>query len=301
MKNSGEGAMKRLAVAGAAHLTSGSAGRPEARAGACSMIRMMPQWAADCLTTWTTGSCHFLRTRGGRVKTAIGCTVMLFAAACGAAGQTTTAAAPTTKSASSLASQEAPTLARGTVPAFRHIVLVVMENHSYGEIIGNPAAMFINGLANHGALFTQSFVVTHPSQPNYLALFSGSMRGITDDSCLHTLHTPNLAAGLAAAGKSFTGYAEGLPSVGSPVCASGDYARKHTPWTDFAGVAASDSRPFSAFPTRDLAALPTVSWVIPNLCHDMHNDGCDVATGDAWLRDHLGGYAQWARRTAACS
>ena len=34
--------------------------------------------------------------------------------------------------------------------------------------------------------------------------------------------------------------------------------------------------------------------MIPNLCHDMHD--CSVATGDAWLRAHIGGYAGWAMR-----
>jgi phosphatidylinositol-3-phosphatase len=38
--------------------------------------------------------------------------------------------------------------------------------------------------------------------------------------------------------------------------------------------------------------LPTVSFVIPNLCNDMHD--CSVATGDSWLRAHLDAYARWA-------
>jgi phosphatidylinositol-3-phosphatase len=178
------------------------------------------------------------------------------------------------------------------VPAPAHIVLVVMENHAYGDIIGNPAAPFVNGLARQGALFSRSFAVTHPSEPNYLALFSGSTHGITDDSCPHTFTAPNLAADLAAAAKTFTGYAEGLPAVGSPVCTAGNYARKHVPWVNFANVPASASQPFASFPGSRLAALPAVSWVIPNLCDDMHD--CAVATGDSWLRRHLGGYAHWA-------
>jgi acid phosphatase len=35
-----------------------------------------------------------------------------------------------------------------------------------------------------------------------------------------------------------------------------------------------------------------VSFVIPNLCHDMHD--CGVGVADGWLRRHLGGYASWA-------
>jgi acid phosphatase len=181
----------------------------------------------------------------------------------------------------------------GAVPEPAHIVVVVMENHSYAEIIGNPAAPFINTLAGHSALFTRSYAITHPSQPNYLALFSGGTQGITDDSCPHQFTAPNLAADLNAAGKSFAAYAENLPGPGSPVCSAGEYARKHAPWTDFANVPGSDSLPFTSFPA-DFARLPTVSFVIPDLCHDMHD--CSIATGDAWLRARIGGYAAWAMR-----
>jgi hypothetical protein len=179
------------------------------------------------------------------------------------------------------------------VPEPVHTVVVIMENHSYAEIIKNPAAPFINALADRGALFTRSYAITHPSQPNYLALFSGGTQGVTDDSCLNQLAAPNLAARLSAAGKSFAGYAEDLPGPGSLVCSAGEYARKHAPWTDFSNVPGSDSVPFTSFPA-DFARLPTVSFVVPNLCHDMHD--CSTATGDAWLRAHMGGYAGWAMR-----
>jgi acid phosphatase len=43
----------------------------------------------------------------------------------------------------------------------------------------------------------------------------------------------------------------------------------------------------------DPAALPEVSFVIPNLCHDMHD--CGVGRGDDWLRAHVRPYVQWAR------
>ena len=70
-----------------------------------------------------------------------------------------------------------------SLPRPSHVVVVVEENHSYSEIINSPQAPFINTLASEGALFTSSYAVAHPSQPNYLALFSGSTQGITNDSC----------------------------------------------------------------------------------------------------------------------
>lgn len=178
------------------------------------------------------------------------------------------------------------------VPEPAHTVVVVMENHSYAEIIGNPAAPFINTLAGRGALFTRSHAITHPSQPNYLALFSGSTQGVADDSCPQEFTAPNLGADLIKAGKSFAGFAEDLPGTGSVVCSAGEYARKHVPWADFSTVPGSASRPFASFPAAAFARLPDVSFVIPNLCHDMHD--CSVAIGDAWLRGHIAGYADWA-------
>lgn len=182
----------------------------------------------------------------------------------------------------------------GRIPAPAHTVVVVMENHSYGDIIGSSQAPYINQLAREGALFTHSYAITHPSQPNYLDLFSGSDDGITDDSCPHTLAGPNLGADLLAAHRTFAGYSEDLPVTGSIQCTAGEYARKHVPWTDFPSVPRADNKKFSAFGAGGYARLPTVSFVIPNLCDDMHD--CPVFTGDQWLRRHISGYVQWAMR-----
>ena len=215
-------------------------------------------------------------------------TVLLAAACSSSTPGPAATAAPTVSSA--------PPPAAGTGPAGLpepvHTVVVVMENHSYADVIGNGAAPFINSLARRGALFTRSYAITHPSEPNYLALFSGSTHGVTDDGCPLSFTGPNLASGLLQVGRSFAGYAEDLPAPGSPACSAGEYARKHVPWADFANVPGSVSLPFTSFPATDFARLPTVSFVVPDLCHDMHD--CSVATGDAWLRAHLSGYADSA-------
>ena len=183
--------------------------------------------------------------------------------------------------------------AGAAIPQPAHVVVVVMENHSYDDIIGVAAAPWLNSLAAQGASFSKSFAIEHPSQPNYLDLFSGSNQGITDDSCPHTFSAANLGSQLIAAGFSFAGYSETLPAAGSTVCTAGPhgYARKHNPWVDFSNLPATTNQPFSAF-LRDFDSLPVVSFVIPNLCHDMHD--CSVATGDAWLQANLDAYAQWA-------
>src|SRR5258708_29514212 len=178
------------------------------------------------------------------------------------------------------------------VPSPAHVVVVVEENHGYSQIIGSPQAPYINTLADDGALFTNSHAITHPSEPNYLALFSGSTQGVVDDSCPRSFSAVNLESELTAAHKTFAGYSEGLPSTGSEVCTSGEYARKHAPWTDFSNVPAANNRPLTSFPTN-FANLPTVSWVIPDLLNDMH-DGT-IQQGDAWLQAHLAAYANWAK------
>jgi hypothetical protein len=185
-----------------------------------------------------------------------------------------------------------PAAATAGVPRPDHVVLAIFENKKASSIFGSSSAPYINSLAAGGAKFTQSFAIEHPSEPNYLDLFSGSNQGVTDDSCPHTFSTANEGAQLIAAGLSFTGYSEDLPSAGSTVCTSGNYARKHNPWVNFSNVPASSNQPFTAFPT-DFTQLPTVSWVVPNLCDDMHD--CTVSTGDTWAQNHLDAYAQWAK------
>jgi acid phosphatase len=183
-------------------------------------------------------------------------------------------------------------MAFAQVPTPAHVVVVIEENHGYSQIIGSPEAPYINTLATQGALFTKSHALTHPSQPNYLGLFSGSTQGITDDSCPHTFSAQSLESELIAAGKTLVSYSEGLPAVGSTVCTSGLYVRKHAPWTDFSKDHSSDHQPFTSFPTN-FAKLPTVAWVIPNLDDDMH-DGT-IQQADSWLQTNLMAYATWAK------
>lgn len=184
-------------------------------------------------------------------------------------------------------------VAQAAIPVFDHVLIVVMENRAYNEIIGSPNAPYMNLLAATGVNFTQSFAVTHPSEPNYLAMFSGSTQAVSGDPCpLSFPGVENIASQLIAAGHTFVGYSEGLPAAGSTVCTSGNYARKHSPWINFDTVPVASNQPFTAFPT-DYSLLPTLSYVIPDLCNDMHN--CSIATGDTWLQANLSGYATWAK------
>ncbi|MEU0075898.1 alkaline phosphatase family protein [Streptomyces sp. NPDC006332] len=182
-----------------------------------------------------------------------------------------------------------------TLPTPDHVVVVVMENHAYSQVIGSSSAPYLNNtLKAGGANLTQSYGLTHPSEPNYYMLFSGSNQGRTDDSCVSvgSINKPNLASELIAAGKTWASYNESLPSQGSTTCSSGDYAQKHNPWFGFSNVPTSTAKTMTQFPT-DYTTLPKVSFVTPNLCSDMHD--CSVSTGDTWIKNNLGAYATWAK------
>ena len=184
----------------------------------------------------------------------------------------------------------AQTAISGELPRPDHIVIVIEENKSFSQVIGNHKAPYINELAKRGALFTQSHGVTHPSQPNYIALFSGSTHGITSNVSPQTLSGDNLASLLQAKGLSFTSYSESLPQAGFDGDYYGYYRRKHNPIANWKELAAFNQQ-FKAFPT-DFTQLPTVAFVVPDQSNDMH-DG-SIESGDAWLKKNIEGYAQWA-------
>jgi hypothetical protein len=183
-------------------------------------------------------------------------------------------------------------LAVAPIPRPDHTVMVIMENHSYASVIGNGGAPYINSLRTEGANFTNSHGVAHPSEPNYLALFEGGTENLSDDSCPHTYSAANLGSELLASGQTFVGFSESMPSDGYTGCTSGRYARKHNAWVNYRDLPASCNRTFGAFPA-DFDGLPSVAYVAPNLCNDMHD--CSVATGDAWLRSQMDAYVQWAK------
>lgn len=191
------------------------------------------------------------------------------------------------------------TASAASIPTPDRVLIVIEENHSYSTIIGNPAAPYINSLAANGALFTNSFGVAVPSQPNYLALFSGSTQGVTDNNYHGQFAPPNLASELAAVGKTFAGYFESMSYDGFDGTGDGIYVRKHNPVTQFTNTNnATYNKVFNAthFPTAsgtDYSFLPTVSMVVPNQNNDMHNGS--IATADAWLATNLGAYITWAQ------
>jgi phosphatidylinositol-3-phosphatase len=180
--------------------------------------------------------------------------------------------------------------AAAVAPHATHVTVVVLENRNYDLVVGNAHAPYFNKtLIPGGVLLQNSHAIGHPSEPNYLELFSGSNQGVTNDSCPHTFRVKNIGAELVAIGKTFAGFAESMPQGGFAGCwgSRGLYARKHVPWANFPSVPASSSLVYSGLP----ATVPSLAFIVPNMCNDMHD--CSTATGDDWMRKNLAPIVAW--------
>lgn len=176
----------------------------------------------------------------------------------------------------------------GAIGGIRHVWLVILENHSFAQVIGSAQAPFLTRLATMNGLATDYHAVARPSEPNYIALISGSTQGITDDG-IHAITAPSLPDQLDAAGVTWGVYAENLPGgcfTGSVASdgpdGSGTYARKHEPAISFTSISGNPERCARITDLSHFSPGATAfSLIIPNLCHDMHD--CSVAAGDRWL------------------
>lgn len=174
----------------------------------------------------------------------------------------------------------------GALPNFSHVFVIVMENKSYGDIIGNGDAPYINSLAQTYGLATRYFAIGHPSLPNYLALTGGSTFGVTSDCTDCFVQGNNIVDALEGGHKTWHAYMEDMPSpcyLGN----SAPYAQKHDPFIYYDDIRTNPARCANIVPltqlTSDLQSNtpPDFLWITPNLCHDMHN--CSVSDGDTWL------------------
>ncbi len=177
-----------------------------------------------------------------------------------------------------------------------HVFVIVMENHSSAQVWNTANSPYITSLGNAGARASNYYALTHPSLPNYLDLYGGSNYGITTDcspsptSCHVTAR--NLADNLDAAGLTWKGYFESMPSTCGTVN-SGEYAVRHNPFVYFDDIRKNSARcaahvvPYTQL-AGDLASnatTPNFVWISPNVCNDMHD--CSVATGDTWLKNNV--------------
>jgi acid phosphatase len=173
------------------------------------------------------------------------------------------------------------------------VVIVMLENKD-GEMVHDPKYSFLADLASQGADFTRYYGLAHPSQPNYVALVSGSLDGIAGDRN-STVSRPHIGNRLTAKGLTWKCYAEDYPKGTCDLSETrGRYARKHVPFLSFADIQndAESCRThitnFDEFLSDARAhRLPDYSMVIPNLDNDAHDPVLQpnraLGTADAWL------------------
>jgi acid phosphatase len=175
-------------------------------------------------------------------------------------------------------------------PTFAHVALVILENHSFSEVIGNSSMPYFNSLAQQYGLAAQYYANTHPSLPNYFMLTTGQLE-TTDDGFSGMVTDDNVVRELVKAGKSWKCYAEALPS---PAYLGGDvypYVHHHNPFAYLSDVQQSTTQAANIVPftqiSSDLAnnSLPQYAFIVPDLLDDAH-DGT-LAQADAWLEANI--------------
>jgi phosphatidylinositol-3-phosphatase len=180
-------------------------------------------------------------------------------------------------------------------PGHPHVMVLVEENHSLQQVIGNRHMPYLNGLARRYGLATHWNDLSHPSLPNYLGLISGSIQNNPQDTTPadRTYRGPTVVDQLAHAGYSWKAYMEDMPRRCdlTDTYSPGSYDVNHNPFAYFRSIRRNPAQchrvvPFSEF-ARDLRynRAPDFIWVTPNLIHDMHDGG--YAQGDAFLRKQM--------------
>jgi phosphatidylinositol-3-phosphatase len=172
-------------------------------------------------------------------------------------------------------------------------MVVMLENRGYTATLGTCSAdPYLCSLASSYASVTGWTGVTHPSEPNYVAVESGGIQGCTSDTACaaFSVTAPDLGAQLTTQGVPWVSWQESIPSACYTGQTSGTYALKHS----FGGFFAADKTPCRILPYPGSAAAvstltgtapPDFVWITPNLQDDMH-DG-SVQQGDAWLKSNI--------------
>lgn len=183
-----------------------------------------------------------------------------------------------------------------------HVVIIMLENHSYSSVIGNPVMPYLNGLAAQGTLATAYYANTHPSMGNYFMLTTGQLIG--DDAYSGIVTADNVVRELNLAGKSWKTYQEALPYAGY---LGGDvypYVLHHNPFAFFSDVVNDPRQQANLAPLTTLAAdlaaqaLPNYSFIVPSMQNDAHDcpaalpactDQDKLAAADSFLSAYVPG------------
>ena len=160
------------------------------------------------------------------------------------------------------------------------VFIIVLENHSAKSVIGDPNAPYITSLAQRYGEAANYFGVTHPSEPNYIAMTSGSNWFTNNDNPANRFDHTSVVDTLEAARISWDAYMEALPADPLadfwPSAAQPLYASKHNPFALYTDVRGNPARvahikPYTAL-GGDLNSghAPRFVYITPDQCNDMH-------------------------------
>ena len=211
----------------------------------------------------------------------------------------TPTATPTSAPTASPRTTPAPTPGSTPTPpagsSISHVVIVWLENHEASSVTSSSMP-YLAGLAAQYGLAANYTAVTHPSLPNYLAMWSGSTQGVTDDGT-YNLGAQNLSSQMTAAGLSWRAFQQNYPATSGCHTASsysggidgagvaGTYARKHDPPMSFTSVTGSVTECGKILPLAAYSGAANLIFVTPNLCNDAHD--CSLGQADTFLKGFL--------------
>jgi len=165
---------------------------------------------------------------------------------------------------------------------FDRVITVIFENKNYADAMKQP---FFQELARTGANFSNFYGMTHPSQPNYIALTSGSMQGVTSNDVVN-IDSTNVIDLLEAKGITWKVYAEDYPGNCYTGATSRNYARKHNPFISYLNIQKNSARCANIVDAsqfdRDASDGSLASYVfyIPNNKNNGHDT--TIAYADRW-------------------
>jgi phospholipase C len=193
--------------------------------------------------------------------------------------------------APSQAATQRPCSGRTAPGHLDHVIVIMLENHSYSQIIGSSSAPDLNQLARECGVASNYHSTTHPSLPNYLAITAGSTFGLATDDCQCRQDVGGVFLQMAETHRTWGLYAESMPSDCDGVSSRGiEYTSRHNAPIYYTrlnpGCPRHDVRlgTTTSGPLNSALAgghLPTYTMIVPNLCDDMHS--CSIQTSDAWV------------------
>jgi acid phosphatase len=186
------------------------------------------------------------------------------------------------------------------VSGVSRVVVVVLENGDPESASNQP---FMKYLAQTGMVLSSYYAVAHPSQPNYVALISGSTAGAMTDGTVRLPASRKHLGNILPSGV-WRVYAENYPALAGRcnLVKQGSgadrlYVRRHVPFLSFADVQDSKCTGIVRLNvgTDDVGALkadienqrlPPFSLIVPNLQHDGHEPS-NLTNASSWLMVNL--------------